>query len=66
MSMLQEFKSFAMKGNVVDLAVGIVIGAASQSRQSATPACVAASKLVLPVGAVPTTRTNPARSSLGT
>jgi len=28
MSMLQEFKSFAMKGNVVDLAVGIVIGAA--------------------------------------
>jgi large conductance mechanosensitive channel len=26
--MLQEFKSFAMKGNVVDLAVGIVIGAA--------------------------------------
>lgn len=28
MGMLQEFKSFAMKGNVVDLAVGIVIGAA--------------------------------------
>ena len=28
MSMLQEFKSFAMKGNVVDLAVGVVIGAA--------------------------------------
>jgi large conductance mechanosensitive channel len=28
MRMLQEFKSFAMKGNVVDLAVGIVIGAA--------------------------------------
>ncbi|MDH3320660.1 MAG: large-conductance mechanosensitive channel protein MscL [Betaproteobacteria bacterium] len=28
MSMLQEFKSFAMKGNVVDLAVGIVIGVA--------------------------------------
>jgi len=28
MSLLQEFKSFAMKGNVVDLAVGIVIGAA--------------------------------------
>jgi len=26
--MLKEFKSFAMKGNVVDLAVGIVIGAA--------------------------------------
>ena len=28
MSMLQEFKSFAMRGNVVDMAVGIIIGAA--------------------------------------
>jgi len=28
MGMLQEFKSFAMKGNVVDLAVGVIIGAA--------------------------------------
>ena len=28
MSMLQEFKTFAMRGNVVDLAVGIVVGAA--------------------------------------
>ena len=26
--MLSEFKAFAMKGNVVDLAVGVVIGAA--------------------------------------
>ena len=26
--MLQEFKSFAMKGNVIDLAVGVVIGGA--------------------------------------
>jgi large conductance mechanosensitive channel len=26
--MLQEFKNFAMKGNVVDLAVGVIIGAA--------------------------------------
>ena len=26
--MLQEFKSFAMRGNVVDMAVGIIIGAA--------------------------------------
>ena len=25
---LQEFKAFAMKGNVVDMAVGVVIGAA--------------------------------------
>lgn len=28
MSMLDEFKTFAMKGNVVDLAVGVVIGGA--------------------------------------
>jgi large conductance mechanosensitive channel len=28
MGMLTEFKSFAMRGNVVDLAVGVVIGAA--------------------------------------
>jgi large conductance mechanosensitive channel len=28
MSMMKEFKEFAMKGNVVDLAVGIIIGAA--------------------------------------
>jgi large conductance mechanosensitive channel len=28
MSMIEEFKAFAMKGNVVDLAVGIIIGGA--------------------------------------
>jgi large conductance mechanosensitive channel len=28
MGMLQEFKAFAMRGNVVDLAVGVVIGGA--------------------------------------
>lgn len=28
MGMMKEFKSFAMKGNVIDLAVGVVIGAA--------------------------------------
>ncbi|MBK7147692.1 MAG: large-conductance mechanosensitive channel protein MscL [Bacteroidetes bacterium] len=28
MGMVQEFKEFAMKGNVVDLAVGVVIGGA--------------------------------------
>jgi len=28
MSMLKEFKEFAMRGNVVDMAVGVVIGAA--------------------------------------
>jgi len=28
MSMIQEFKEFAMKGNVLDMAVGVVIGGA--------------------------------------
>ena len=28
MGMIQEFKEFAVKGNVVDLAVGVIIGAA--------------------------------------
>ena len=28
MSMIDEFKEFALKGNVVDLAVGVIIGAA--------------------------------------
>lgn len=28
MSLMKEFKEFAMKGNVVDLAVGVIIGAA--------------------------------------
>ncbi len=28
MSVLQEFKQFAIKGNVVDMAVGVIIGAA--------------------------------------
>jgi large conductance mechanosensitive channel len=27
MSMLQEFKEFAVKGNVIDLAIGMIIGA---------------------------------------
>eukprot|EP01034_Spumella_vulgaris_P024979 gene24979-31379_t len=28
MSVIQEFKAFALKGNVMDLAVGVIIGAA--------------------------------------
>jgi len=28
MGMMKEFKSFAMKGNVLDMAIGIIIGAA--------------------------------------
>lgn len=31
MSVFAEFKSFAMRGNVIDLAVGVVIGAAFNS-----------------------------------
>ena len=27
-SLLEEFKQFALKGNVIDLAVGVIIGAA--------------------------------------
>ena len=30
MSIIQEFKEFALKGNVVDLAVGVIIGGAFQ------------------------------------
>lgn len=28
MSLVKEFREFAMRGNVVDLAVGVIIGAA--------------------------------------
>ena len=28
LSLLEEFKNFALKGNVIDLAVGVIIGAA--------------------------------------
>ncbi len=28
MGMMKEFKEFALKGNVVDLAIGVIIGAA--------------------------------------
>lgn len=28
MSVIQEFKSFAMRGNVIDLAIGVIIGGA--------------------------------------
>ena len=28
MGLIQEFKSFAVRGNVIDMAVGIIIGAA--------------------------------------
>ena len=28
MSMMQEFKEFAVKGNAIDLAIGVIVGAA--------------------------------------
>ena len=31
MSLLTEFKQFAMRGNVIDLAVGVVIGGAAKA-----------------------------------
>src|ERR1044072_8429423 len=31
MGMMKEFKQFALKGNVVDLAIGVIIGAAFSS-----------------------------------
>lgn len=34
MSMIQEFKEFAMKGSLIDMAVGIIIGAAVGSMVS--------------------------------
>jgi len=52
MSMMQEFKQFAMKGNVVDLAVGIIIGAAFGKIVSALVADVIMPPLGLIIGGV--------------
>ena len=46
MGMLQEFKTFAMRGNVVDMAVGIIIGAAFGKIVSA----LVASVIMPPIG----------------
>lgn len=37
MSMMKEFRDFAMRGNVVDMAVGIIIGAAFGTGQGRGP-----------------------------
>jgi len=50
--MMQEFKQFAMKGNVVDLAVGIIIGAAFGKIVSALVAHVIMPPLGLIIGGV--------------
>ena len=31
MGLIQEFKNFAVKGNMVDIAIGVIIGAAFQN-----------------------------------
>lgn len=65
MTMLQEFKEFAVKGNVIDLAVGVIIGAAfskivdSMVRDLIMPLVGAVigkldfSNLYLPLGSIP-------------
>jgi large conductance mechanosensitive channel len=52
MSMMQEFKKFAMRGNVVDMAVGIVIGAAFGKIVSSFVADVIMPPIGLMVGGV--------------
>lgn len=49
---LQEFKAFAMKGNVIDMAVGVVIGAAFGKIVSSVVADVIMPPLGLLIGGV--------------
>ena len=51
-SFLQEFKAFAMKGNVVDMAVGVIIGGAFGKIVSSVVADVIMPPLGLLVGGV--------------
>lgn len=52
MGMLQEFKAFAVRGNVVDMAVGIIIGAAFGKIVSSAVADVVTPPLGLLIGGV--------------
>jgi len=52
MSFIKEFKQFAMKGNVVDLAVGVIIGAAFGKIVSSLVADIIMPLLGLLVGGV--------------
>jgi large conductance mechanosensitive channel len=52
MSIIQEFKTFAMRGNVVDLAVGIIIGGAFGKIVSSVVADVIMPPIGLLVGGV--------------
>ena len=51
-SFLQEFKAFAMKGNVVDMAVGVIIGGAFGKIVSSVVADVIMPPLGLLIGGV--------------
>ncbi len=53
MSMLKEFKTFALRGNVVDMAVGIVIGLAFGKIISSLVADIIMPPLGLMLGGVP-------------
>jgi large conductance mechanosensitive channel len=52
MGMIQEFKTFAVRGNVVDMAVGIIIGAAFGKIVSSAVADVVMPPIGLLVGGV--------------
>lgn len=52
MSMMKEFREFAMKGNVIDLAVGVIIGAAFGKIVSSLVADVIMPPLGLLVGGI--------------
>jgi len=52
MSWIQEFKSFAVRGNVVDMAVGIIIGAAFGKIVSSLVADVVMPPLGVVIGGV--------------
>jgi large conductance mechanosensitive channel len=52
MSLLKEFKEFAVKGNVVDMAVGIIIGAAFGKIVSSAVADVIMPPIGLLIGGV--------------
>jgi large conductance mechanosensitive channel len=52
MKMIQEFKAFAVRGNVVDMAVGIIIGAAFGKIVSSAVADVVTPPLGLLIGGV--------------
>ena len=52
MSFVSEFKEFAMKGNVVDMAVGVIIGAAFGKIVSSLVADVVTPPLGMAIGGV--------------